>query len=31
MTTSATVSISENWTSATDARMVLVRSVRMLT
>ena len=31
MTTSATVSISENCTSRTDARMVTVRSVRMVT
>src|SRR5713101_3992802 len=31
ITTNATVSISENWTSLTEARMVSVRSVRMET
>jgi len=31
ITTRATVSINSNWTSLTDARMVVVRSVRMLT
>ncbi len=30
-TTSTTVNPSSNWTSSTDARMVLVRSVRMPT
>src|ERR1700722_19197832 len=31
ITTSATVSINSNWTSLTEARMVVVRSVKMLT